>query len=63
MQSENTIGAAEEFARWDAVTELQLPLDDLDVVASTIRHGPEEVKCQQSYCPNGYCRTGYSSVK
>lgn len=61
MQNENTIGATEEFARLDAVTKLQLPPDDLDVVASTITHGPEEVKCDQSYCPKDYCGGGYEA--
>lgn len=56
MQSENTIGAANEFA----VTELQLHPDDLDVVASSIKPGPEEIRCEQSYCPKDYCN-GYSS--
>ena len=61
MQSENTIGAAAEFAKWDAVTALQLPADDLDVVASTITHGPEEVRCESGYCPKNYCGGGYQS--
>ena len=61
MQSENTIGATEEFARWDVATEFQLPVDDLDVVASSITHGPDEVRCEQSYCPQSYCASGYSS--
>jgi hypothetical protein len=61
MQNETTIGAVEEFARWDNVTELQLHPYDLDVVASTITHGPEEVRCDQTYCPERYCAQGYSS--
>jgi hypothetical protein len=60
MQSENTIGAT-EFARWDAVMELQLAPYDLDVVASTITHGPEETRCESGYCPKEYCGGGYQS--
>ena len=56
MQSENTIGAA-EFAKSD----LQLPDDDLDVVAGSIKPGPEETRCDQNYCPQEYCASGYSS--
>lgn len=61
MRSENMVGTAEEFARWDIVTELQLPVDDLDVIASSITRGPEEVRCEQTYCPSNYCAQGYSS--
>jgi len=61
MQSENMIGTGAELGRWDAITKLQLPTDDLDVVASTISHGPDEARCEQSYCPKDYCAQGYSS--
>lgn len=61
MQIENTIGTAEEFARWEAVTALQLPVDDLDVIASNITRGPEEVRCESGYCPKNYCGGGYQS--
>jgi len=61
MQSENTIGTAEEFARLDAVTSLQLGPYDLDVVASSITHGPEEIRCDSGYCPKEYCGGGYTS--
>ena len=60
MQSENMMGA-EGFARRDSVTELQLGPDDLDVVASSITHGPEETRCEQTYCPKECCSQGYSS--
>lgn len=56
MQSENTIGT-EQFAKSD----LQLPDDDLDVVASSIKPGPDEARCDQNYCPQEYCASGYSS--
>jgi|KBSSwiStaDraftv2_1062776.scaffolds.fasta_scaffold81996_3 hypothetical protein len=59
MQSENTIGAAEEFARLDAIKELQLPADDLDVVASGLTDQDEE--CPKDYCPKNYCAKAYQS--
>lgn len=42
--------------------ELELPADDLDVVAGGLpESGPQGVKCEESYCPKGYCQSGYSS--
>jgi len=58
MQSENTIGTAAEFAGWDTARELQLPADDLDVVASGLT---AESECPKDYCPNDYCAKAYES--
>ena len=59
MQSEKTIRAAEEFATWNTVTEFQLPLDDLDVVASGF--STERDECPKDYCPKDYCAKAYES--
>lgn len=59
MQSEKTFGASEEFAGWKAVTELQLPADDLDVVASGF--STERDECPKDYCPKDYCARAYES--
>jgi hypothetical protein len=48
-----------ESAADDAVTELQLPPDDLDVVAAGLAEG--QTDCPKDYCPKDYCAKAYQS--
>jgi hypothetical protein len=60
------VGALKQSPIDDAVLELQLAPDDLDVLASELpedefQEGPEGVICQRTYCPSQYCGQGYKS--
>jgi len=62
MFVDTPIGAMMDLSLERTIHELELPLDDLDVIAGGAPHeSPHNVRCDKNYCPNGYCEAGYSS--
>lgn len=54
--------AADTEVKLKRDAELELPADDLDVVAERFPDGgPQGVKCDVGYCVADYCKSGYSS--
>jgi len=62
MGTDTPVGSVHEVPRAQGVAELELPVDDLDIVASALpQDGSDDVECTKNYCPKDYCESGYSS--
>jgi hypothetical protein len=61
------VGALKQSPIDDAVLELQLAPDDLDILAEQREdelleeEEDEGLTCERAYCPSQYCAAGYSS--